>query len=65
MWDTNYYSISTLKVWNNFQWLGMPDFYGSWRKMKNVFGIKFWMVDAEIKGLQDDTSPQKTVPYPD
>jgi len=29
----------------------MADFYGSWRKMKNAFGIKFWMVDAETKGL--------------
>lgn len=41
----------------------MADFYGFGRKMKNVFGIKFWMVDAEIKGLRDDTSLQKTVPY--
>jgi len=28
-------------------------------KNEDVFGIKFWMVDAETKGLQDDTSPQK------
>lgn len=42
----------------------MADFYGFWRKMKNVFGIKFWMVDAETKGLHDDTS-RKTVPYAD
>ena len=43
----------------------MADFSGSWQKMKNVFGIKFWMVDAETKGLQDDTSPQNTVPSAD
>jgi hypothetical protein len=43
----------------------MADFYVSWLKIKSLFGIKFWMVDAETKGLQDDTSPQKTVPYTD
>jgi len=35
-------------------------------KNEDVFGIKFWMVDAETKGLQDDTSPiKKIIPYAD